>query len=78
MVEIMKTGNKSERAWYERVFETTDLTFSNPELEPFLDVDQYPQWLVNVMVELSRQSLHLNADRVPCPPSGSHRFKSVS
>jgi hypothetical protein len=63
VAEIMETENKPERTWYERVFETTDLTFSNPELKPYLDVDQYPEWLVNVMAELFRQGLHLTPPR---------------
>jgi hypothetical protein len=51
------------RPWYERVFETSDLTFSNPELDPYLNVDQYPQWVLNMMAELTRQSLHLSPVR---------------
>jgi len=55
----MEKPNPPERTWYERVFELSDLTFSNPELKAFLDVDQYPDWVTNVMIELSRQGLHL-------------------
>ena len=56
----MEKKNLPKQKWYERVFETTDLTFSNPELKPFVDVDQYPQWVTNIMVELSRKCLHLS------------------
>jgi hypothetical protein len=56
----MENGNPPEKTWYEQVFETTDLTFANPELKPYLDVDQYPLWVENIMVELSRQGLHLS------------------
>ena len=56
----MENENKAERSWYERVFETTDLTSSNPKVEPYVNVDKYPEWVVNVMAELSRQSLHLS------------------
>jgi hypothetical protein len=59
----MENENTPKQKWYERVFETTDLTFSNPELKPYLDVDQYPKRVVNVMVELSRQALHLSPVR---------------
>lgn len=52
-------GNVLNSSWRERVFETTDLNFSNPKLDPYLNVDKYPQWVVNIMTELSRQGLHL-------------------
>lgn len=56
----MENENHPERTWYERVFETTDLNFSNPKLDQHLNVEKYPQWVVNVMTELSRQGLHLS------------------
>src|SRR5271157_4782984 len=59
----MENEKQPEGHWYERAFERSDLTLSNPKLKPYLDVDQYPQWLVNVMAELTRQGLHLTPAR---------------
>lgn len=59
----MEPENKPERTWYERVFETTDLNFSNPKLDPYLNVEKYPDWVTNIMIELSRQGLHLSPIR---------------
>lgn len=64
--EIMNDTQKEnppQPTWYQRVFETTDLTFTNPELNPYLNVDEYPQWVVNMMMEVSRQGLHLSPIR---------------
>jgi hypothetical protein len=59
----MKNENQPKGTWYERVFESSDLTYSNPELKPYLDPNEYPKWVVNIMAELSRQSLHLSPVR---------------
>jgi hypothetical protein len=55
--------NTPARPWFYRVYETTDLAFSNPKLDPYLNVDKYPKWVVNIMTELSRQGLHLTPVR---------------
>src|ERR1035441_8288030 len=47
-------------AWYERVFESSDLNSTSAELKPILDADEYPEWVWNVIAELSRQGLHLS------------------
>src|ERR1017187_668042 len=60
LVVIMQSENKPKTTWYELVFETTDLTAKNPALEPYVRVEHYPEWLMNVMAELSRQGLHLS------------------
>ena len=52
--------SKPAVAWYERVFESTDLECKDPELKPLLEVEKYPEWVVNVLAELSRQGLHLS------------------
>lgn len=59
-MENTEKENPPKQTWYERVFETTDLNFSNPKLDPYLNVDKYPEWVVLVMSELSRQGLHLS------------------
>jgi hypothetical protein len=55
----MENQNQTESTWYQRVFDTINLPNSTPELDPYLDVDKYPEWVRLVVVELSRQSSHL-------------------
>lgn len=45
--------------WYQRIWETQDLTNTNPKLSPYLDPDKYPQFQANVTNQLMRQSLPL-------------------
>jgi hypothetical protein len=44
-MENTEKENPPKQTWYERVFETTDLNFSNPKFDPYLNVDKYPEWL---------------------------------
>ncbi len=51
----MKKPPPKKPAWYEEVFDSTDLPNTTPELAPYTDVDRYPAWVLKVISELARQ-----------------------
>jgi hypothetical protein len=46
-------------SWYERIWNKIELVNTNPELAPYLDVDKFPQYQVNLMSKLIGQGLPL-------------------
>lgn len=48
--------NSPSKTWYEEVFELTDLKSSSPDLESFVNPDNLPDWVNNVLAELVSQS----------------------
>jgi hypothetical protein len=53
----MKKKLQKKSTWYEEVFDSTDLPNSTPELDPYVNVDKYPDWVAKVLVELLSQNM---------------------
>ena len=57
----MKAKKKAAapRTWYERIWDKIELVNTNPDLAPYLDVDQFPEYQVNLTAKLVGQGLPL-------------------
>jgi hypothetical protein len=57
----MKEKKQTSQAltWFERIWERVGLVNTNPELAPYLDVDKWPRYQVNVIAKLIGQGLPL-------------------
>jgi hypothetical protein len=54
-----KKTSKPLTTWFEQIWERVELVNTNPELAPYLDVDKFPQYQVNVVAKLIGQGLPL-------------------
>jgi len=72
----MKTENRRKRTWYERVFDNAHLMSSRPVLDPYLNFEKYPDWLVKVMGELTNQNMPAISIKKmrPITPENAGRF----
>jgi hypothetical protein len=53
----MENSEKKPPAWYEEVFDSSDLPNSKPGLDPFVNVDVLPNWVVKVLIEILSQNM---------------------
>jgi hypothetical protein len=60
-VQFLKMKSKSQTVipctWYERIWNKIELVNTNPDLAPYLDVDKFPEYQVNVTAKLMSQGL---------------------